>query len=51
MEFVILIISAICAGLMHFAIRHDTVSALAFGAGLVVFALIPLVAALFGGAR
>lgn len=50
MEFVILVISAIVAALVHYMFQReprDTPLSVAFGAGLVVFALIPFLAALF----
>lgn len=47
MEFVILVISAIVAALVHYLVRRDINAALAFGVGLVVFALVPLLAAVF----
>lgn len=49
MAFVILIIAVLLASGVHYIVRRDTTSALAFGAGLLVFALVPALVGLYGG--
>lgn len=49
MEFVLLIIALLLATGAHWLVRRDTTAALAFGLGLFVYALVPVLAALVNG--